>query len=42
MNTINNSVQNKNIKNAKVYKINAKMPKDKEILYLSTKKIEKK
>ena len=37
MNTINNSVQNKNIKNTKVYKINAKMPKDKEILYLSTK-----
>ncbi len=37
MNTINNSVQNKNIKITKVYKINAKMPKDKEILYLSTK-----
>ena len=37
MNTINNSVQNKNIKNPKVYKINAKIPKDKEILYLSTK-----
>ena len=37
MNTINNSVQNKNIKNTKVYKINAKIPKDKDILYLSTK-----
>ena len=37
MNTINNSVQNKNIKNAKVYKINPKIPNDKDILYLSTK-----
>ena len=37
MNTINNSVQNKNIKNAKIYKINPKNTKDKDILYLNTK-----
>ena len=37
MNTINIPVQNKNIKNAKIYKINPKNSKDKDILYLNTK-----
>ena len=37
MNKINNSVKNKNIKNVKVYKINPKIEKDKDILYLNTK-----